>query len=81
MAATRRPEHCPEHSGLAARLDGLGVRLTRIEEKLDSLAEEKLPGLSQDIAALKIRAGIWGMFSGAVGAVMTQLGFHQWGRP
>ncbi len=74
MAPPRMPATCPEHSGLSARLDGLGGRLERIEGKLDAMAEDRLPKISAEIATLKTRAGLLGFLTGAIGAALAKIG-------
>ena len=74
MAPPRTSRQCPEHSGLSARLDGVGDRLARIEEKLDALVDERLPKLSAEVASLKTRAGLLGLLAGAVGAALAKIG-------
>lgn len=78
MRRERSSATCPEHSGLAAEIAGLGDRLERIEDKLDVLAGERLPVISAEIAALKTRAGLWGLLAGVVGAALAQVGVGHW---
>ena len=87
MSAARRPTDgparaaapCSEHSGLVAELGGLGERLERIERKLDSVSDDRLPRIAADISALKTRAGLWGLLAGAIGAALAKFGIENWG--
>lgn len=48
-------------------------RLGSIEEKLDRVRTEDLPGLRVEIGALKIKAGIWGLAAGLLGSIAVIL--------
>lgn len=54
-------------------LQRLETRVGGIDKKLDGVRAEDIPNLRADVAALKVKAGVWGFVAGAIPAMTALL--------
>jgi predicted esterase len=64
MAGERRTEYI-QLGGMIEKIDNIDERTKGIEKKVDKHAE--------DLAALKVKAGLWGFASGAISTIVLAL--------
>ena len=57
-----------EHRAITETLHSLDLRLTTIEAKTDAIdtTAQCVLQLKSDVAALKVKAGVWGLIGGAI---------------